>query len=271
MGLEQRLERLLLDEATRQHVASSSKKMGSLGYDPWGFHADVNRLGLGVMKWVYEQYYRTQVNGLEHIPSEGRLLIVSNHSGFLPMDGALIGAAMALNPHGSRLPRAMIERFFPTVPYLGNIMNGLGAVLGDVQNCRDMLRNEEAVIVFPEGARGTGKGWRNRYRLQRFGLGFMHLAMETNTPILPVGVAGCEESFPMFANLSSLARLLALPYVPVGLPFLPSKVVISFGHPMHFQGENPSETAVQGRVHEVRTVVETLVEQSRILRSQPRV
>ncbi len=270
MKWNHRLEQWLLDAQTREHVAASSKQTGSLGYDPWGFHLDVNRAGLGLMKWVYERYYRTEAIGLEHIPTHGRVLIIANHSGFLPMDGVLIGVAMALNPHGARLPRAMIERFFPTVPYLGNMMNGLGAVLGDVHNCRDMLLHEEAVIVFPEGARGTGKGWKNRYHLQRFGLGFMHLAMETQTPILPVGIAGCEESFPMFGDIPSLARMMAVPYIPLGLPFLPSKVVMHFGPLMHFDNNNTSETSVQRKVHEVRSTIEHLVQQSRTLRSTNR-
>src|SRR5262249_20160467 len=141
-------------------------------------------------------------------PANGRLLIVGNHSGQLPMDGVLVGYALLTNPHGPRAARAMIERFFPTVPFLGNLLNGLGAVIGDPLNCAKMLEAGEAIIVFPEGIRGSGKPYRKRYELQRFGNGFVHLAMAHKTPILPVGIVGCEETMPSLGSIDPLARLL---------------------------------------------------------------
>ncbi len=269
MDWGQWIEKRLLTPELRAHLAANPKRLGSLGFDPWGFDARINRRALALCKPFYDHYYQTEVLGAEHVPARGRLLVIANHSGFLPMDGLLLGIALATNPHGARLPRAMIERFFPTVPYLGNLLNALGAVLGDVRNCEDMLKQEEAVIVFPEGVRGTGKTWHRRYQLQRFGHGFMHLACATATPILPVGIAGCEESFPMFGNLPGLAQSLGLPYVPLGLPLLPSKVVISVGTPLHFHAHaGDDETIVAGRVEQVRTSIAELIEQSRCRRRQ---
>ncbi len=269
MDWGQWIEKRLLTPELRAHLAANPKRLGSLGFDPWGFDARINRRALALCKPLYDHYYQTEVLGAEHVPARGRLLVIANHSGFLPMDGLLLGIALATNPHGARLPRAMIERFFPTVPYLGNLLNALGAVLGDVRNCEDMLKQEEAVIVFPEGVRGTGKTWHRRYQLQRFGHGFMHLACATATPILPVGIAGCEESFPMFGNLPGLAQSLGLPYVPLGLPLLPSKVVISVGTPLHFHAHaGDDETIVAGRVEQVKTKIAELIEQSRCRRRQ---
>lgn len=261
MSLHERLRALLLPPELEAQLATNPKKIGSLGYDQWGLNTEATQLAAGLMKPIYEHYFRTEAYGLENIPANGRVLIIANHSGFLPVDGTLIGYAMTTNPHAPRVPRAMIERFFPTIPWLGNLLNGLGAVVGDVQNCVDMLENDEAVIVFPEGVRGTGKGYTKRYNLQRFGNGFMHLAIETGTPIIPVGVVGCEEALPMFGNVESLARLLQLPYIPVGLPLpLPTKVILHFGEPLHFIGPVDDEAGVAGKVEQVKTRIRELID-----------
>lgn len=259
-----RLRRKLLPPELEASLDASPKHVGSLGYDRWGFRTETNRTSLAIARLFYEYYFRTEAFGLENIPSTGRVLIISNHSGYLPLDGILIGVALATNPNGSRMPRAMIERFIPATPWVGNWMNAVGAVVGDVQNCIDMLREEEAVIVFPEGVRGTGKGWDKRYQLQRFGSGFLQLAMETNTPIIPVGVAGCEESLPMFGNVASLARRLALPYFPVAIPApLPVKVVLNFGKPIHFHGPVINEQDTEKHVQEVKNAIQSLIDKGR--------
>jgi len=254
------IRRYLLPEELEAVFASSPKRVGSLDYDRWGYNSETSRLALGVAKKIYDSYFHTEAFGLENVPTTGRVLIIANHSGYLPMDGILIGVALSTNPYGSRLPRAMIERFLPTVPYVGNLMNALGAVVGEVQNCLDMLRNEEVIMVFPEGVRGTGKGYKNRYQLQRFGNGFMHLAIETNTPIVPVGVVGCEEALPMYGNLKGLARLLGLPYAPVALPVpLPTKVTLHFGKPLVFTGPIDNEEKVTAHVNEVKAAITGLL------------
>lgn len=237
------------------------KPVGTFGYDPWGYNENTAKLALGVMKWLYEYYFRVTTTGLEHVPSDGRVLIIPNHSGQLPLDGVLVGYAMATNPAGPRAARAMIERFFPTVPWLGNVLNSIGAVVGDPINCAKMLERDEAVIVFPEGVRGSGKLYRHRYQLQRFGNGFMHLAMQHRTPIVPVGVVGCEETMPSLANLSPLAKLLGVPYIPVGplLP-LPARVYLNFGEPMYFEGDCGNETEVAERVEAVKDRIRELID-----------
>lgn len=245
------------------------KPVGSFGYDPWGYNENTAKLAIGVMKWLYEHYFRVTAHGLENIPQSGRVLIVPNHSGQLPMDGVLIGYALATNPHGPRVARAMIERFFPTVPWLGNWLNSIGAVIGDPLNCTKMLEQEEAIIVFPEGVRGSGKLYKQRYQLQRFGNGFMHLALQHKTPIVPVGVVGCEETMPSLANIAPLARLLGLPYVPVGplLP-LPARVYLNFGEPMMFEGNTESEEEVTARVELVKERIRELIDRGLKERTQ---
>ncbi|MGB1274712.1 MAG: lysophospholipid acyltransferase family protein [Nannocystaceae bacterium] len=238
------------------------KPVGSFGYDPWGYHAENLELAISVFKWLYDHYFRVRAVGLEHVPDHGRVLLVANHSGQLPLDGVLIGIALATNPSGPRAPRAMVERFLPTMPWVGNLLNSWGAVLGDPQNCIKMLEREEPVIVFPEGVRGSGKPFSERYRLKRFGNGFVHMAMKTGAPIVPVGVVGCEETLPSLGNLKPIARLFGLPYLPMMVPVpLPARVSLHFGEPLVFADDARSEADIEGRVDQVKTAIRDLVDQ----------
>lgn len=242
------------------------KNLGSYQYDPWGYHPDTAVVSLTVVKQFFDHYFRVETDGIENIPEQGRALIIANHSGQLPIDGILIGTAMA-TADKPRLARAMVERFFPTVPFIGNFLNQTGAVIGDPTNCVRMLENEEAVIVFPEGIRGSGKLWQDRYQLKRFGNGFLHIAMATGTPIIPVGVVGCEETIPSAANLKPLANLLGLPYFPLALPVvLPAKVHLHFGEPLFFENDVSTEDEVTARVEEVKTAITQLIQKGLVKR-----
>lgn len=253
------LDRLVTPEI-EDLVDRMPKPAGSFGYDAWGYNDGTLKLGLGLMRYLYDHYFRVTAHGLENIPREGRVLVIPNHSGQLPMDGVLVGTAMALNSDGPRLARAMIERFFPTVPWLGNFVNALGGTLGDPVNCERMLEMDEAVIVFPEGVRGSGKLYKQRYQLQRFGNGFMHLAMEYDAPVIPAAVIGCEETMPSLYDIKPLARLLGIPYAPVAplLP-LPARVTLWFGEPMHFEPV-AGEKAVTEQVEKVKKRISNMIE-----------
>lgn len=261
MKIRTLLKKLLVTPDVEDILQKIPKDVGSFGYDPWGFNLENFKIGLALFKQLYDHYFRVEAYGLENVPPNGRVLVIANHSGQIPFDGTLIGIAMATNPHGPRAARAMIERFFPTVPFLGNLLNQVGGVIGDPVNCVRMLRREEAVIVFPEGVRGSGKLYRHRYQLQRFGNGFMHIAMTEGAPIVPVGVVGCEETMPSLANIKPLADLLAVPYVPITVPFpLPAKVILNFGEPMEFGGDIDSEEGVAQRVEQVKAKIRELIE-----------
>ena len=260
LNLKQRLLERLVTPEISDLFARMSKPVGSFGYDAWGYNEDNAKIGVALVRFLYEKYFRVTAHGLEHVPREGRVLVIPNHSGQLPMDGVMIGYALATNPAGPRAPRAMIERFFPTVPWLGNLLNSLGGVIGDPANCVKMLEAEEAILVFPEGVRGSGKLYKQRYQLQRFGNGFMHLAMQHRTPIVPVGVVGCEETMPAIYNIAPLAKLLGLPYVPVAplLP-LPARVYLNFGEPIQFKPAD-SEDKVTAQVEKVKDEIRRLID-----------
>ncbi len=175
MSIRSFFKRMLVSRETESIIDRIPKPVGSFDYDPWGYNTDAVKIAASVLRPLYEDYFRVEAHGLEQVPARGRLLVIANHSGQLPFDGSLVAYAMTTNPHHPRAVRVMVERWFPTLPYVGNLFNELGGVLGDPENCSKMLRNEEAIVVFPEGVRGSGKTWDKRYQLQRFGLGFMHL------------------------------------------------------------------------------------------------
>lgn len=260
----------LRDAVTRRLVTAdiealierTPKRVGSFGYDPWGYDQRHVKLSAGVMRLLYDKYFRVVAHGLENIPANGRVLVAGNHSGQLPMDGLLVGYALLSNPQSPRAARAMIERFFPTVPFLGNFLNGLGAVIGDPHNCAKMLEAEEAIVVFPEGVRGSGKPFSKRYQLQRFGTGFVHLAMAHRTPIVPVGIVGCEETMPSLGNIAPLAKLLGIPYVPIvpTLFPLPARVYLNFGKPIHFDPGPCTESEIAARVEQVKDAIRDLID-----------
>ncbi len=260
MGLKSFLKAKLVSPELDQQIDKIEKPVGSLGYDPWGFNADTSKIVMSLFASIYHKYFRVETHGIENVPNNGPVLIIANHSGQLPIDGTLIAYAVATRDKSPRFPRAMIERFFPTVPFVGNFLNQMGAVLGDPLNCARMLENGEAVIVFPEGVRGSGKLYKDRYQLKRFGNGFVHLAMKHDTPIVPVGVVGCEETIPAIANIKPLAKLLNIPYVPVALPFIfPAKVILNFGKPIHFSNEELTEEQVTRRVEKVKAAISDLI------------
>lgn len=260
MNLAKFLKHRLVSSELDEQIDQIGKPIGSLGYDPWGYSNDTLKIGYAITREIYEKYFRVEVDGIDQIPSEGPVLIIANHSGQLPLDGLLIGFALASRDVEPRIPRAMIERFFPTVPYLGNLLNQFGAVLGDPVNCAKILANDEAVIVFPEGIRGSGKLYRDRYQLKRFGNGFMHLAMKYNATVVPVGVVGCEETIPTLANIKPIAKLLGLPYFPLAAPvILPAKVHLCVGEPMMFDNDDIPEEQVTARVELVKAAVGEMV------------
>ncbi len=255
------LETILDNSQLDKYLKVFPNKVGSQGFDAWGFNIRNMKSSIQFIKFLYETYFRVEAFGLENIPKNGRCLIIPNHSGQLPIDGMLVGYAMITNDLAPRAPKAMVERFLPTVPFIGNWLNSLGAVIGDTVNCERMLENEEAVVVFPEGAKGSGKTFDKRYKLQRFGNGFMYLAMQHKAPIIPVGIVGCEESIISVTNMPLIAKLFSMPYAPLVIPaVLPAKVFIYFGEPIYFENDVHSEHDIKERVNIVKAEVKKLVD-----------
>ena len=237
-------------------------RLNAYGYDAWGFHTETAKRAMLFTALLYRYWFRVEAHGIENIPS-GRALLIGNHAGQIALDAAMTSAACFLEAEPPRIMRGMGEFWLPTVPWVNELMVRTGSVVGTRKNCVDMLEQEEAVIAFPEGIRGMNKLIWERYQLQEFGYGFMRLALETHTPIVPIAVVGSEEQAIAIANLEPLGRLLGMPAFPVtltwpwlgllGLLPLPVKYRIYFGEPMRFEGSANDEDEVIGeKVDEVR-------------------
>lgn len=270
VGLLDRL-RKLRDAAPHDDIAARTQALvvhgNEFGFDPFGMSRDSIRTAATIARWMYRHYFRAQTFGIEHLPPAGRVLLVSNHSGQLPFDGLVIGSACFLEPEVPRLIRAMVEFFVPTVPFASYLFSRWGQITGTPENCRRLLASEEAVLVFPEGARGISKPFSQRYQLAEFGKGFMRLALETGAPVIPVAVIGAEEQAPAF-NAKSLAKLLRMPAFPI-VPYppfiaplpLPVKYRVYFGEPMTFSGDpDDDDDILDDKVKVVRSKIQSMIQ-----------
>jgi 1-acyl-sn-glycerol-3-phosphate acyltransferase len=266
-----------INEEARERMRRIPTRLNEYGYDPWGFNVDAARRAIVITTLMYRYYFRVETHGIENLP-QGRMLVISNHAGQIALDAAMIGTATFWEGEPPRIVRGMGEYWLPTVPFISTLMSRTGSVVGTPKNCIDLLRNEEAVIAFPEGIRGMNKLFTDRYHLQRFGFGFMRLALATRTPIVPVAVVGSEEQAPAIANLTSLAQVLGIPAFPITLtwPWLgplgllpfPVKYRIYFGKPLHFEGDPDDEDAAIGRrVARVKQTIQAMLDQG--LRERP--
>jgi 1-acyl-sn-glycerol-3-phosphate acyltransferase len=241
--------------------------LGEGGVDPFGLDPRWAKWALAGAAVLHRRYFRTDVFGAEHLP-RGRLLLVANHSGQIPIDAALIGASMFMDTEPPRFIRAMVEKWTQTLPFISLLFSRVGQVVGVPENARRLLEQGEALLVFPEGMRGISKTFEKRYQLADFGLGFMRLAIETRTPLVPVAVIGGEEQYVSVANVHSLAKLLRVPSFPILPQFLlpggqlplPTKYRIYFGEPMHFEGDaDDDDGVIEEKVWRVRATIQSMV------------
>lgn len=211
--------------------------------DPYGMDMELIEIVRPFLVFMYRTWWRVTAEGLEHVPGEGRALMVANHSGVLPWDGAMIATAMMEEHPQPRVVRNLHLSWFATLPVVAPALAAFGQVQALPENAIRLLEEEHLVCVFPEGLKGVGKLFKDRYRLARFGRGgFVQMALRTGAPLIPVAVVGAEETYPMLANVKPMARLLGFPYFPLtplfpwfgllGMVPLPSKWTLVFGEPI---------------------------------------
>jgi 1-acyl-sn-glycerol-3-phosphate acyltransferase len=203
-----------------------------------------------LLDFLYAVWWRVETSGVEHVPSQGRALIVANHSGVLPYDGLMVQLAVRHEHPARRVCRMLALDMFALLPVLAPVLAKSGSVRANPANAERLLRREEIVGVFPEGVKGVGKHFRERYRLARFGRGgFIRIALRTGSPIVPCAIVGAEEIHPVVAKADWVGRPFGLPYFPITPTFpllgplgvipLPTKWSIDFGDPLDLSEHGP--------------------------------
>lgn len=259
---------LLVDSEIEDRIDRLEIPWSRVGVDPYG----VERVTLGrfmsALQWFYRHYFRVKITGGEHIPARGRGMLIGNHSGGVAIDGAMVLASCLLELEPPRLAQGMAEKFIETIPFASMWASRCGQFTGLPESAERLLRDERLLMVFPEGARGTAKLFHQRDSLVDFGTGFMRLALETKSPIIPFGVCGAGEAMPTVYNSYTLGRAVGVPYLPV-TPWLvpvpvPAKISIHYGEPMRFEGTGrEDDEVVRGYVDEVKERVASLIEYGR--------
>jgi 1-acyl-sn-glycerol-3-phosphate acyltransferase len=229
----------------------SRRLRGEYHEDEWGFDEEFAEAVYPLFEFLYEVWWRVEPDGVLNVPSHGRALLVSNHAGALfPFDASMILLAIMKRHPLPRWARFLVLDWAFVLPFLSAFMRRVGGVPASRHNAARLLEQDHLVMVFPEGAKGTGKQFSERYRLQRFGRGgFVEVALRTGAPIVPVAVVGSEEIYPKLGDARPVARALGAPFVPITPTFpwlgplgaipLPSKWRIEFCEPIDVSGYGP--------------------------------
>ncbi|HTQ45103.1 MAG TPA: lysophospholipid acyltransferase family protein [Polyangiaceae bacterium] len=254
----------------RLGLRNRSEEVDEFGHDPV-YEGKVRPF----FDFLYDRYFRVEAHGVDRVPAEGRCLLVANHSGTLPFDGMMLRMAVHKEHPRQRDVRWLAEDLIFHFPFLGSFTNRVGAVRACQENAERLLESGALVAVFPEGMKGIGKLYKDRYRLQRFGRGgFVKLCLRTRTPIVPVAILGGEETNPMLARVEYLTRAFGIPYLPVtptfpllgpvGLLPAPTKWKLFFGQTLDLQGygaEAADDEILVGRLtEEVRAAIQAMLD-----------
>jgi len=254
-------------EAMRTAAPAQARpdQTNDFGHDP-RFLDEISPL----LELLYSRYFRVRVLGIEHVPATEPALLVANHSGGLPYDGAMLIHGVRREHPRHRRVRPLVATFAFRSSWMSGVITRMGGVRAASSAARALLRAGELVAVFPEGLHGVGKLFRERYRLERFGRGgFVRLALQAGVPIIPVAIVGAEEIHPVLTKVTALAEPLGIPYIPItptfpllgplGLLPLPTKWTIQFGAPIHVPTEGDVPTVIADTAEIVRGRIDTMI------------
>jgi 1-acyl-sn-glycerol-3-phosphate acyltransferase len=261
-----------LPRDARQTVQRVLRRLeGDYPEDEWGFDEDFAELVEPFFGFLYERWWRVQVEGAHNVPAHGRAMLAANHAGILPWDATMVALALLREHPLPRHPRFLVLDWAFDLPWISIFLRKVGGVVASPYNALRLLEQDHLVAVFPEGVKGTGKPFGERYRLQRFGRGgFVEIAIRAGAPIVPVAVVGSEEIYPKLADVPPLARLIGAPFFPVTPTFpwlgplgavpLPSRWRIEFCEPIETASLGPGAAddrgAVLGLTDRVRDTVQ---------------
>lgn len=230
--------------------------------DHWGRSARWRELSRVAYEPMYRYFFRVDAEGLENVPADGGALLVANHSGVVPPDAAAI--MHAIETDLGRPVYGLAEHLFKTLPYISVAWARVGGVSAHPENAHRLLHDEhQLALVFPEGAKGPAKTFRERYQLRRFGRGgFVEVAMRAGVPVVPIAFVGAEEAMPNLATIPGAAKLLGLPFAPVPVPFyLPAKMRFKVLPPVHFPDKANLPRYSKGRVMEYSDTIRDMIQQ----------
>jgi 1-acyl-sn-glycerol-3-phosphate acyltransferase len=235
---------------------------GEAPEDEWGFDEEFVELVYPLLELIYDRWWRVTATGVSNVPAHGRAMLVANHAGVLPWDATMMSVAILREHPLPRHPRFMVLDWAFRLPWVSTFMRRVGGVVASPFNAMRLLDQGHLVMVFPEGSKGAGKPFSERYRLQRFGRGgFVEIALRTSSPIVPVAIVGSEEIYPKIGDSRLLARLIGSPYFPITPLFpalgplgaipLPSKWRIEFCPPIDTSGYEPEAADDRSLVFEL--------------------
>lgn len=256
---------------SRHAELATRRRRGETSVDEFGFDREWTETLVPISAWLYRNWWRVHAIGVENVPASGRALLVSNHAGVVPYDGAMVRTALLLEHSQPRHARALVLNGLLSMPGASWLMRRAGNTLAHTADATMLLERDELVLVFPEGAKGTGKAYSDRYRLRRFGRGgFVEVALRTKSPIVPISIVGSEEIHPNLAEIPGLARLLGLPYLPItptfpllgpaGLIPLPSSWIIEFHQPIDLSTATDDDADDQSRVFAIADQVRDVIQ-----------
>jgi 1-acyl-sn-glycerol-3-phosphate acyltransferase len=244
---------------------------GQYQEDEWGFDEEYAEMVRPVFEFFYERWWRVKATAVHNVPAHGRALLVANHAGIVPWDATMMSVAIQREHPLPRYARFLVLNWAFDLPFISTIRK-VGGVVASPYNAMRLLEQDELVAVFPEGIKGAGKAFSERYRLQRFGRGgFVEIALRTGAPLVPVAVVGSEEIYPKIGELPIVARLLGAPYFPVtptfpllgpfGVVPLPSRWRIEFCEPIDTSQYGPDAADDRGLVFELSERVRDTIQQ----------
>lgn len=256
-----------LSDEERTRLADLHFHDAGHGYDTFGLHPDFVALGVGMTSWLYDKWFRVRSVGVEHVPQSGPAILAANHSGNIPLDGAMIWMDVVRHTSPPRVPRAIADHFVPAMPWIGSFFARNGVVGGSAGNVRQLLSAGELLMIFPEGTPAIVKPWKERYKLHRFREGHAEFAIRHHCPVIPIGVVGAEEQMPQLARSRRLGELLGTGHLPIpAVPFpLPVRYHLYYGEPVNLHLEHAPEEAddpqtVRAAAAKVQAAVQALIE-----------
>jgi 1-acyl-sn-glycerol-3-phosphate acyltransferase len=269
----------LLDVDDRRRLASLAHLVGGeTAYDRFGLSTQTLRQAFPFLLLLYRAWFRVQSEGHEHLPRTGPVVIAANHAGLLPFDGAMMVTDVALNTDPPRLARSVVDHWAGGLPFVNVFFARVGQIVGTRENFAELLREGQTVLVFPEGMAGVGKRITQRYRLQKFNIGFIEQALRAQAPVVPAAVIGSDDQAPILFDLPGVAKALGLPILPItptfpllgplGLLPYPVRYRIVYGEPLQLAEQFGPEDADDPRLvrylaRRVRREVQSLIDRNR--------